>query len=139
MFALKVIFCQLIITFNRFEIAPHRTIMIYLGGSMKTTRQLLGARIKEIRRLRELSQEQLAEKVGLDSKFISKIEVGRSSPSLETIENIARALEVEIRDLFEFMHLQPGEITAEGIQEILSGLDERTAKVIYKMLRAAIR
>lgn len=136
---MKVIICQLNITFNRFEITPHRTIMFNLGGDMKTTRQLLGARIKEIRKLREISQEQLAEKVGLDSKFISKIEVGRSSPSLETIENIARALEVEIRDLFEFMHLQLEEITAERIYGILSEMDERTSKVIYKMLRAAIR
>lgn len=106
---------------------------------MKTTRQLLGARIKEIRKNRGLSQEQLAEKVGLDSKFISKIEVGRNAPSLETMESIARVLEVEIKDLFEFMHLQPGGITAEGIREILAEMDEQTARTVFRMLRAAAR
>jgi transcriptional regulator with XRE-family HTH domain len=106
---------------------------------MKTTRQLLGARIKEIRKLRGISQERLAEMVGLDPKFISKIEVGRSSPSLETIESTARALGVEIRDLFEFIHLQPGKITAEALREILSEMDEKMAQVIFRMLRAATR
>jgi len=51
---------------------------------MKTTRALLGARIKELRKLRQITQEQLAEKVDLATRYISLIEVGRSSPSLET-------------------------------------------------------
>ena len=106
---------------------------------MQTTKTLLGARIKELRRIKSLSQEQLAELVGLAPKFISRIEVGRSSPSLETIENIARALQVEIRDLFEFVHLQPGEITPQAIQELLQDMDEKTAKTVFKMVRAAAR
>lgn len=106
---------------------------------MKPTRELLGARIKELRRHRKLTQEQLAEMAGLDYKFISKIEVGRRSPSLETMESIANALEVEIKDLFEFMHLQLGGITAEGIREILAEMDEQTARMVFRMLRAAVR
>lgn len=106
---------------------------------MSTVRALLGARIKEIRKLRGLTQEQLAEKVDLATRYISLIEVGRSSPSLETIENIARALQVEIRDLFEFVHLQPGGITAESLQELLADMDEKTAKTVFKMVRAAAR
>lgn len=106
---------------------------------MQTTKTLLGARIKELRRTRSLSQEQLAELVGLAPKFISRIEVGRSSPSLETIENIARALQVEIRDLFEFVHLQPGEITPQAIQELLQDMDDKTARTVFKMVRAAAR
>jgi len=106
---------------------------------MKTTRALLGARIKELRKLRQITQEQLAEKVDLATRYISLIEVGRSSPSLETIENIARALQVEIRDLFEFVHLQPGEITSETLEELLKEMDEKTAKTVFKMVRAAAR
>jgi len=100
---------------------------------------LLGARIKELRKLRQITQEQLAEKVDLATRYISLIEVGRSSPSLETIENIARALQVEIRDLFEFVHLQPGEITSETLEELLKEMDEKTAKTVFKMVRAAAR
>ena len=35
---------------------------------MKTTKQLLGQRIKELRKLRGLSQDELSEKVGIDPK-----------------------------------------------------------------------
>lgn len=38
------------------------------GGFMKTTKQLLGARIKELRKARRLSQDQLSEKVDIDPK-----------------------------------------------------------------------
>jgi DNA-binding XRE family transcriptional regulator len=86
-----------------------------------------------------MTQEQLAEQVDLATRYISLIEVGRSSPSLETIENIARALQVEIRDLFEFVHLQPGEITPQAIQELLQDMDDKTARTVFKMVRAAAR
>lgn len=106
---------------------------------MATTRILLGARIKELRKHRSLTQEQLAEQVDLATRYISLIEVGRSSPSLESLENIARALHVEIRDLFDFVHLQSGEITPKTIQSLLDGMDDKTAKTVFKMLQAAAR
>jgi len=51
---------------------------------MKTTKELLGSRIKEIRKLRRLSQEELSEKINIDPKHLSRIEVGRGFPSLDT-------------------------------------------------------
>jgi putative transcriptional regulator len=71
-----------------------------------------------------LSQEQLSELVDIDPKYVSFIECGLSSPSLETMENIASALEVEIKDLFEFVHLQAGGAKTEEIEKLLEGADE---------------
>jgi transcriptional regulator with XRE-family HTH domain len=57
---------------------------------MKTTKELLGARIKELRKARGLSQEQLSEKINIDPKHLSRIiEVGKSYPSLDTAEKLA--------------------------------------------------
>ena len=106
---------------------------------MKTTKQLLGARIKELRKFRELSQEQLSEKVSIDPKYVSFIECGRNAPSLETMESIARALEVEIKDLFEFAHLQAGGIKAEEIEKLLEGANEEKKRTIMKIIRAMVR
>ncbi len=55
---------------------------------MKTLKELLGSRIKEIRKLKRLSQEQLSERVGIDPKHLSRIEVGRGFPSLDTLDNL---------------------------------------------------
>lgn len=106
---------------------------------MKTTKQLLGARIKELRKRRGISQEQLADRVDVDPKFISFIECGRSAPSLETIENIARALNMEIKELFEFAHLQTGAVGVEELQSLVHEADEGTRKLLLKFMRALTR
>jgi len=38
-----------------------------------STKKLLGARIKELRKIRKLSQDQLAEKIDIDPKHLSRI------------------------------------------------------------------
>ena len=50
----------------------------------------LGSRIKVIRKSRGLSQEKLAEKVLIDSKFLSQLELGKRNPSLETVHKTAQ-------------------------------------------------
>ena len=106
---------------------------------MLTTRERLGARIKELRKTRNFTQEQLAERVDLATRYISLIEVGRSSPSLETMENIASALDVEIKDLFEFAHLQAGGVKIEEIEQLLAGADEDKKRMVMKIVRAVVR
>ncbi len=106
---------------------------------MKTTKKLLGARIKELRKIRGLSQEKLSEKVNVDPKYISFIECGRSSPSLEAMGNIANALGVEIKDLFEYAHLQADGVRAEEIEKLLEGADEEKKRTIMKIIRAVVR
>jgi len=64
------------------------------------TRKILGKKIKHLRKLQRLTQEDLAETVGLSSTYIGHIEQGRKSPSLEAITRIAKVLKVKIKDLF---------------------------------------
>lgn len=67
---------------------------------MGNTQQLLGQRIRDLRKSKDLSQEELSYMVGMDLTSINEIENGRRSPLLKTIEKFAKALKVEIRDLF---------------------------------------
>ena len=60
-----------------------------------------GLRIKEIRKLRGMSQEQLASGSGLDRSYVSGIEQGKRNASLEVIAKLANVLEIQIKDLFE--------------------------------------
>ena len=106
---------------------------------MRTTRELLGARIKELRKNRKLTQEQLSEKINIDPKHLSRIEVGKSYPSLDTLENISKALNVEMKDLFEFVHLQRGRTIADNLKELLNEASEDKQRLILKIIRAAVR
>ena len=72
---------------------------------MKDIKKLLGKRIKELRKEKNLSQDQLSELVGIDSRSISHIENGDTFPSKSLLE-IAKALNVSLPELFEFEHLK---------------------------------
>ena len=62
----------------------------------------LGQRIAGLRRAKELTQEQLAEAVDCSVEFISLVERGVNAPSVAGLEKFAKALKVEVRELFTF-------------------------------------
>lgn len=62
----------------------------------------LGARIREERKKAKLTQEKLAEQVGLSVDYIGYIERGKQAPYLKTLERIAKALKTEVYELFLF-------------------------------------
>lgn len=65
-------------------------------------RTKFGKRMRKLRRMQDLTQEQLSEKSGVSSDFISQIERGLNSPSLDTIQKLADGLGVPIEELFHF-------------------------------------
>jgi transcriptional regulator with XRE-family HTH domain len=62
-------------------------------------RRLLGEAVRAKRKKRHLSQERLAEKADLSTVFISRVERGKESPSVDSLVKIARALGVRVREL----------------------------------------
>lgn len=60
----------------------------------------LGKKIQRIRKKANLTQEELAEKVGISRAYMGYIEQGRYSASLEVIEKIAKQLKVKMSELF---------------------------------------
>lgn len=62
----------------------------------------IGRRIKTLRENKGLTQEKLAERTGLSLDFIGKIEVNINKPGLKSLIKIANALEVHIKELFDF-------------------------------------
>ncbi|MBQ7127015.1 helix-turn-helix transcriptional regulator [bacterium] len=64
--------------------------------------ELLGKQIKYLREQSNLTQEKMAEKCGLSLDYIGKIEVAINKPGLRALIKIAKALNVDIKDLFDF-------------------------------------
>jgi transcriptional regulator with XRE-family HTH domain len=64
-------------------------------------RRLLGEAVWAKRKRAGFSQEKLAEKADLSTVFISRIERGRESPSVDNLAKIAKALGVRVRDLVD--------------------------------------
>ena len=82
---------------------------------MSDSKKLIGERISVLRKAANLTQSELAEKVGLDSRHVSRLETGKYYPSLESLELIATALGAELREFFEFP-------TVESDQELRQAL-----------------
>ena len=65
-------------------------------------RRQFAKRLKTLRIEKQLTQEELAKRTNLSTSFISNLERGVNAPSFETLESIAEALGVSVKDLFDF-------------------------------------
>jgi transcriptional regulator with XRE-family HTH domain len=59
----------------------------------------VAAAVRDLRHVRNLSQRQLAARMGVPRTYISKIENGKAMPTLSSLDRLARALQVDISAL----------------------------------------
>jgi transcriptional regulator with XRE-family HTH domain len=64
-------------------------------------RKKFGSRIRELRKAMGISQEEFADRCDFARSYMSRIERGGANPSLDAIETLAKALNTEIKALFE--------------------------------------
>jgi transcriptional regulator with XRE-family HTH domain len=69
--------------------------------------QQLGLRLAALRKVRELTQVQLAKSLGCSVEFVSLVERGVNAPSVAGLEKYARVLRVDVADLFRFKTAKP--------------------------------
>lgn len=62
----------------------------------------LGTEIRKIRIHRHLTQEDLADKIGLNATHLGHIEQGLKEPRIKTLIKIADGLDVRVKDLIPF-------------------------------------
>lgn len=62
----------------------------------------LGLKVAEYRKTKGLSQEELGFLIKSARNYIGCIERGEKTPSLQTLQKIAKALDVKVRDFIEF-------------------------------------
>ena len=99
----------------------------------------LGQRIRALRTKKKLTQEQIAELAGLNSKYWSDLERGRETISVKNLNKIAAALEVSLADLVSVEHEVPRKILEEELQKMISEADDEQLKTIYRILSAVVR
>ncbi len=100
----------------------------------------LGKRIQSLRREQNITQEKFSEIIGLDITSLSKIETGRNYPSPDTLEKIARALNVEEQDLFNFNNFLSQTDYLKKIEENINiiKMDENKLRFLYKITKELI-
>ena len=95
-----------------------------------------GARIKELRIKKGITQYQLAELINIDPKHMSHIETGRSFPKADLIEKLALAFNLEYTELFKTNHLQNRQNKIEKINKILKEISDNDLNIIFKIINS---
>ena len=93
--------------------------------------------VKALRKQLGWSQEFLAEKTGVTAPYITQIEVGKRTPSLDIVEKLATALGVEYKVLFEPNNSSKHSATSEFSKHLLeSKLISAITKTIHKEFKS---
>jgi transcriptional regulator with XRE-family HTH domain len=96
----------------------------------------IGARVARYRKEARLTQEQLAEQIGVRPETISRLERGHSLPSIEALDEIANVLSRNLRDLVSVESLESDATAA--IAELVSDISKCSAPEIH-IVRALVR
>lgn len=101
--------------------------------------KLFGKRIKELRKQRNLTQEELSEKLGVFQKQIGNIETGTTFTTMANLAKLAEVFDVDIKDLFEFDHQKPRAEIVEEINDLMAVSSDEKLKTIYRIIKDITR
>ncbi len=96
----------------------------------------LGIKIKNIRKNKGLTQELLAEKSDLSTRQIVKIENGQATPTIQTLQSIAKALDVSFNNLFDNDSYDSISIVRSKARALLDSLNDDNLRLFYRILKS---
>jgi transcriptional regulator with XRE-family HTH domain len=99
---------------------------------------IIGDRLRALREEKNLSQGDIQERTGLFRCYISRVENGHTVPSIETLEKMARALEIPMYQLFyegEEPPKLPSRAKRKSSDEIAWGSSGKDARTLSKFRR----
>lgn len=98
-------------------------------------KELLGKRLRELRKRKGINQEKLAELIDVDPTTISNIENGKNYPSMINLENLLNVLDCSFVEAFDFEHKNSDE---DLISQIINKLKSNPDKLrdFYKIIMA---
>ena len=82
------------------SLAPLQDAHELVGRANQNLEACIGAAVRSLRQQGGLTASELSKRAGLSPAMLSKIENGATSPSLGTLQSLARALDVAVTDLF---------------------------------------
>ena len=102
-------------------------------------KQMIGARIKELRSKKGITQERLSELMDINPKYLSSIERGKENPTLHTLMKLSESLNVDMGDVFGFIQVEDPKRRKKKIIEVLNEADDEQLRVILKIVLGIVR
>ena len=96
----------------------------------------LGLKIKELRKRKGLTQEELAELIQMEQNSSSVMESGRNFPTLGTLEKIAKVLDVNLSDFFDYDYIEDIDVIKASTEDIISKMDDKQLRQLFKYVKS---
>jgi transcriptional regulator with XRE-family HTH domain len=99
---------------------------------------IIGERLREMREEKKLSQGDIEKRTGLLRCYISRVENGHTVPAIETLEKLARALEVPLYQLFyegDEPPKLPNLLKRKTSDDIVWGSTGKNSVYLHKLVR----
>ena len=103
---------------------------------------IISDRLRELREERKLSQGDIEKRTGLLRCYISRVENGHTVPAIETLEKLARALEVPLYQLFydgEEPPKLPNLLKRKTTDDIVWGSSGKQAVYLHRLTKCLSR
>lgn len=94
----------------------------------------IGKRIQTKRQERNITQEKLAEQVGISVVYLSKIENGRVYPTLETLSNICTELDTELAEILINTEIARKDYANNRVVELFNSCSMRVKPIALALL-----
>lgn len=101
-------------------------------------KKMIGIRIAEIRSQKGMTQDQLANKMGISPKYLSSIERGKENPTLDMLINLSESVDVDLGKIFALIQIEDPTKRKDIIEVLLKKANEDEIKLALKILRAII-
>jgi transcriptional regulator with XRE-family HTH domain len=100
---------------------------------------MIGIRIKDIRNRKGFTQEELAEKIELNPKYLSSIERGKENPTLNTMIKLSESLDVHLNDIFHQVEIEDPAKRKTLLISLLDEANDDQLKLAYQILLTILR
>lgn len=101
---------------------------------MDSLKKSFGKRVKELRKSKNYTQEQLAEIINMDTPNLCKMENGNHFPQTKNLTKLASALDVEVKELFDFGHIMPKAHLISHICDYAQNAEHEELQFLYKII-----
>ena len=98
----------------------------------------IGLRIKSLRKQKDLTQEKLAEEIGISSKQLSRIEMANYMPSTPTFLSLQKILKMNFEELGILLNEPPDSLRAK-ILKIIYCFTDKELQTLLELINVVIK
>ncbi len=98
----------------------------------------VGRRVRNLRKLRKLSQEALADRVSTSAKYLSRIEIGNENPTIDLLFRLADGLSVEPYEMLCFEEGEPVRQLRTRAAKLIDEVPDKDIARVVGLLEAVL-